>query len=358
MADLQELLRIEETSERITGGELALRENSLAIMNGEQPDAYLDFMATMDFIWDPILAEEVLPPDGVMRKDPWGTTKVCLPGAPGAHPVINDKNKVIKDLDEWESELVLPNLDNYDWTIADATYQSIDRGEKFVGFFCATGIFERSHFLMGMEDALCAYMEDDDDHHPMYDMLGVIADWKIKQIEMMAEKYHPDVIFYQDDWGSKQNLFLSPALWRKTILPHQKRIAKAIKDCGMMYVHHADCICEPIVDDMVELGIDIWQGVIPENDIVGIQKHIKEKYGQPGKMCIQGGIDTPRIDFEGASQELVFDEIHRAVDTYCAQGYMFPGFPGGGCLNGGIDEIARPELLRYGIEYAKTHPVA
>ena len=47
------------------------------------------------------------------------------------------------------------------------------------------------------------------------------------------------------------------------IKPLYVDIAKTIHECGMLYVHHADCVCEPIVEDMVEIGVDIWQGVIP-----------------------------------------------------------------------------------------------
>ena len=351
---LTDMLATDSAQGALYKGDMSPRENSLAILNGEQPDCWLDFMSTMDMLPDPWLMAEMTPPDGQEHPDAWGTIKVMLPGAPGAHPHITDENKVVKDIEEWESQLVIPSLDGYDWSACDEFYKNIDRGEKFVGFFCPTGMFERSHFLMGMEDAFCAYMEDDEDDHPMYDMLGVIADWKIKQIYEIAERYRPDAIFYQDDWGSKQNLFLPPELWRTTILPHQKRIAAAIKDCGMLYVHHADCICAPIVDDMVELGIDIWQGVIPENHIVDVQKHIAEKY-RPGAMAIQGGLDTPRIDFAGAPKELIIEEVHRTIDTYCPQGYFFPGFTGGMAFNPEVDAFAREELVRYGFEYAQKN---
>lgn len=46
----------------------------------------------------------------------------------------------------------------------------------------------------------------------------------------------------------------------------------------MIYIHHADCICQPIVTDMVEIGVDIWQGVIAQNDIVEIQKITEENW--------------------------------------------------------------------------------
>lgn len=55
----------------------------------------------------------------------------------------------------------------------------------------------------------------------------------------------------------------------------------------------------------------IWQGVIPENDIVGIQKNLNDA------LPMQGGIDVPAIDSEGMPEEKVRAEIRRAFDTYC-----------------------------------------
>jgi hypothetical protein len=37
-------------------------------------------------------------------------------------------------------------------------------------------------------------------------------------------------------------------------------------------MHHADSYCQPIAKDMVEVGIDIWEGILPSNDIQQIKK--------------------------------------------------------------------------------------
>ena len=65
---------------------------------------------------------------------------------------------------------------------------------------------------------------------------------------------------------------------------------------------------------MVEIGIDIWQGVIAQNDIVEIQR-ITE-----GKLAMVGGIDGPKIDVENITEEQIRAEVRRAVDTYRPDG--------------------------------------
>ena len=210
------------------------------------------------------------------------------------------------------------------------------------------GLFERSHHLMGMETALMNYMEYPDE---MAALLRVIADYKIKYIRMVAEHCHPDIIFYHDDWGSKQNLFLPPRVWRAIIKPLQKEISDVIHECGMLYMHHADCICQPIVTDMVEIGVDIWQGVIAQNDIPEIQRFTE------GKLAMCGGIDGPKIDIADISEEAIRAEVRRAIDTYCPAGRFFPSIPNGVCFRKWNNAIVMDELAKYGRQFALTHPV-
>ena len=224
----------------------------------------------------------------------------------------------------------------------------MDRREKFVGFMCAGGLFERSHHLMGMEEALVNYLEYPDE---MAALLRVIADYKIKYIKMVAEQIHPDIIFYHDDWGSKQNVFLPPRVWRQIIKPLQKEIADTIHACGMIYMHHADCICQPIVTDMVEIGVDIWQGTIAQNDIVEIQRVTE------GKLAMVGGIDGPKVDIENITEEEIRAEVRRAIDTYCPGGRFYPSIPNGICFREWNNSIVMDELHSYGRKYAQEHPV-
>ena len=219
----------------------------------------------------------------------------------------------------------------------------------FVGVLFGGGLFERSHHLMGMENALCSYLEYPEE---MAELLRVIADYKIDYIHEMGKQIRPDIIFYHDDWGSKQNVFLPPRVWREIIKPLQKEIADAIHEEGMIYMHHADCICQPLVTDMVEIGIDIWQGVIAQNDIVEIQRVTE------GKLAMVGGIDGPKIDVENITEEQIRAEVRRAVDTYCPAGRFYPAIPNGWCFLEWNDKIEKDELKKYGREWALKHPIA
>ena len=325
------------------------RENAMAVYNREQPDWYGDLMDAVQLLPDPVAMLDIPKQDGQLYPDSWGVMKAWMPGSPGAHPVITEENMVIKDIEEWEKYVKVPSLDGLDWGPAKEVEKATDRAEKFVCIMFGTGLFERSHFLMGFENALMNYLLYPDE---MKALLSAIKDYKIEYIRQMAEEVHPDLIFYHDDWGSKQNVFLPPDVWRDIIKPLQQEISDAIHDCGMIYMHHADCICQPICKDMVDLGIDIWQGVIAQNDIVQIQKDTE------GKLAMVGGIDGPAIDIENITEEKIRAEVRRAFDTYCPAGRFYPSIPNGCCFREWNNEIYRDELVRYGREYALAHPLA
>ena len=324
------------------------RENVMAIYNREQPDAYIDIMSAVTLLPDPVLLSDHAPEGITEYQDSWGVSYILAPGAPGPHPHVTPENAVIKDITRWREQVKFPSLDNLDWSQAKAVSDSVDRTEKMTCVMFAGGIFERSHHLQGMQTALMNYMLEPE---ATAELLRAIADWKIAYIHQMGREVHPDIIFYHDDWGSKQNLFLPPNLWRELIKPLQKEIADAIHEEGMIYMHHADCICEPIVEDMVEIGIDIWQGCIAQNNIVSIQ----ERTG--GKLAISGGIDGPAIDTPMTTEAEIRAEVHRAMDTYLPRGRFFPGIPNGICFRPENDRIEKEEAAIYGRLWAEQHPI-
>ena len=327
---------------------LTPRENVMAVYNRQQPDYYGDLMPTLRFVQDPVFLRDRIPKDGQVHQDSWGTSFCFKLEAPGPHPVVNEQNAVIKDIEHWKEQLRVPTLKNLDWDSAVAQAREVDRHQYFCAAYCSAGLFERSHHLMGMQTALINYLDYPEE---MAGLLRAIADYKIEYLKLAAKYFQPDIVFYHDDWGTKQSVFLPPRVWRELIKPLQKEIIQTAHDCGMIYMHHADCVCQPLVLDMVEIGVDIWQGAVPQNDIVEIQR-ITE-----GKLPMVGGIDGPKIDVENITEEAIRAEVRRAFDTYCPAGRFYPSIANGICFRQWNNEIFLDELTSYGRRYAQEHPI-
>lgn len=138
---------------------------------------------------------------------------------------------------------------------------------------------------------------------------------------------------------------MQPDIWREFFKEHYKRIYGYMKDHGVIVIHHADSFCEPIVEDMVEVGIDIWQGVLPENNIVKLQEQLK------GRMTLMGGIHSA-IDRADAQESEIRADVKRACETYGAGGYFIPCMTYGlkGTIYPKTDEIIADEINRYNKE--------
>lgn len=82
----------------------------------------------------------------------------------------------------------------------------------------------------------------------------------------------------------------------------------------------------------VKKGIDIWQGVLPQNDIVKIQKETE------GKLILMGGIDASIVDHKEYDEEVIHREVRRACAEYAPGGSFIP------CLTYGAEGSIFPEV--------------
>ncbi len=327
------------------------RENWLRLLHHDSPgwiadpwEAFQGDFMNGHIVTDPITQESEAPAVPGEFLDPWGVTWKTTDGHSFPNPFITEGNKAVKDITRWREQLVLPPLTGQDWTQAEACAAGVDRSEYLVGAMLIGGLFERTHYLMGFQDALVNYMLEPDH---MYDLLGAIADWKLEHLRQVISHIHPDVIIFHDDWGTKESLFMHPDLWRQLIKPHQQRIVDCIKAAGIIYIHHSDSFCEPIVEDMAEMGMDAWQGGIPQNDIPAIQETLQ------GRMALIGGIDAQLIDIPDAHEELIRSEVRRCIDEYCPAGHFIPCIPNFIPIYPEVKAIYEDELASYGKDFFK-----
>ena len=281
-------------------------------------------------------------------KDRFGTEILWPEGQVAAMPHVTADNKVISDITEWRDQLVMPDLEANcsDPALWEPFIQKAEeiraRGELAMAFM-PTGVFERLHFLMGFEDMLMNFLLEPED---MMDLCNAIGEYRYQYMKLIVDNIKPDIMLSPDDWGSKQSLFVSPDTWREFIKPQYVKTYGYMKERGIVIMHHADSFMEPIVEDMVELGIDIWQGALPENDIPKLQKQLA------GRMTLMGGIDASIVDRADSTEEEIRKEVRRACQTYGPGGHFIPCITYGapGCLFKHVDPIINDEIDKYNKE--------
>lgn len=279
---------------------------------------------------------------GCTSIDRWGTTIMWPDDAPGPMPHITPETKVCPDITHWQEYVHAPDISAncaQGWEECARSARKAAGENKLLAGFMGTGIFEQCHFLMGFEDTLANLYE-----HPkeMHQLIDYITDYRIQFVKLLIDGLGPDMIFSHDDWGAKGSMFMNPDMWREFFKEPYRRFYGYIRSRGVIALHHADSYLVPIVDDMAEIGIQVWQGVLPDNNIPSLQRHLK------GRMVLMGGIGAA-IDRQDASEEEIRKYVRYVLKTCCPGGHFIPCITYGlaGTVFSHVDPLIDDEIDKY-----------
>ncbi len=306
---------------------LTKKQNLMEVMKGGTPDRFVNQYEFMNLIMEVPLGVEFN--YGQTWKDHWGITWRWPEGQLGSFPVHDQEFKVLKDITEWQKYVKLPEIVTSDeaWAAAIDHANSVNRNEEYVTAFFAPGIFEMTHHLMSMEDALMALYEEPE---AMHELIDALTEYELSFAKVLIEKIHPDCLFHHDDWGSQKSSFVSPDMFEEFFLPAYKKIYGFYKANGVeLIVHHSDSYAANLVPFMIEMGIDIWQGVMTTNNVPELIKN----YG--GKITFMGDVDSGRVDFPGWTKEIIYEDTKKACEE-CGKLYFIP------CLSQGLNLSSFP----------------
>lgn len=326
---------------------LTKRQNLLETIHGGEPDRFVNGYEFMTIAGNPIDASNPRPKYGEHNVvNSWGVTNSWPEGTPGSFPVHTEDKIVIQDIEEWRDYVKAPRVKYSDeeWARFIEYAEKVDRNETMLAVFVSPGLFEQCHHLCEIQNAMMNFYTNPDEMHELIDFL---ADWEISLAEELCSHLHPDVLFHHDDWGTQISTFISPQMFEEFFLEPYKRVYGYYKERGVkLIVHHSDSYAATLVPYMLEMGIDIWQGVMTTNNI----PELIEKYG--GKISFMGGIDSAKVDFPEWTPEVIASEVKRACDENgkhyfipcTTQGLPMSNFPG-------VYECVSEKIAEYSKEY-------
>ncbi len=273
---------------------LTAKENMRQTILGGNPDRIVNQYEAISLLFHPFLLATPLLKKGDMNVvNAWGVTNSFPANVPGAFPVHTPDKIVVKDIEEWKKYVKAPSLKFPEelWNVAKDMYAAVDGTKAYKATFVAPGLFEQTHHLCSMEEALMNYMEYPDE---MHDLIKYLTDWELELAEGICSNLHPDAIFHHDDFGSERNSFLRPEIFADFFLDAYKEIYGYYHSHGVEFIfHHSDSYCANLIPIMIEMGIDVWQGCMHSNNVPELIK----QYG--GKMTFMGEIDNKQVDFDG-----------------------------------------------------------
>jgi len=129
---------------------------------------------------------------------------------------------------------------------------------------------------------------------------AIIHAWNMKQIEIYLDVTAADIIIRRGWYETTE--FWTPKAYRTIIAPTLKKEAELVHQAGRKYAYIITSAFMPVIDDILDTGIDILIGLDPrEGKGTDLQK-VKEKFKAKNK-CLWGGVSGPLTVEQGTEAE-------------------------------------------------------
>ena len=167
-----------------------------------------------------------------------------------------------------------------------------------------TTIFEAAWALRGLEQIMFDMIADPDlaDH-----LLDIPYHYHLTAAKKLVHM-GVDMIWTGDDVGSQHRMLISPKMWRRYLKPRMADFISELKAINprLKIAYHTDGNVEPIIPELIEIGIDVLNPVQPASMDPSL---IKEKYGD--RLCFWGTIDEQYTLPFGAPDEVEAEVLKR-----------------------------------------------
>jgi len=111
--------------------------------------------------------------------------------------------------------------------------------------------FHRVCWLRGMDKTFIDLMDGAAELYKLRDML---LEFLARRVSLMAGT-DVDALFFQDDFGSQQQLLVPPDVWRSFIKPVYQELFEICGQAGKFVFFHSDGYIVEIIDDLIEMGV-------------------------------------------------------------------------------------------------------
>ena len=201
------------------------------------------------------------------------------------------------------------------------------KGDKAIGVHL-NDVFSLPRYLMGMENLLMAIALDPD-------LVGALVELSVETNLKLAREVAArgaDFVWTGDDYAHTSGPLMSPAHFRELFYPSLGRVVAGFKALGLFVIKHTDGNLWPILDMLIDSGIDCLD---PLDPLSGMDlAEVKAKYGH--RVALKGNVDCAQTLSFGTPDDVIA-ETKKALRK---------GAPGGGFIlssSNSIHSSVKPE---------------
>ncbi|MGD0878340.1 MAG: uroporphyrinogen decarboxylase family protein [Anaerolineales bacterium] len=263
----------------------------------------LDAMSAL-FLYEGTFKEVPIGPKKLLSE--WGVTL----GITDEHSAPIDGP--IKTLDDAKHYLPPDPQASYRLGNLPAYVQRFKRQKAVI--WCQRAEFMWAADLMRIDNLLISFIENKRLAHEVLDIVNEFA----IALARRAVRAGADVIMLGDDYAYNSGPMMSPGIFKEFIQPRLAKVVQAVKEEGAFCIKHSDGNLWPLLDMIVETGVD---AINPIEPVAGMDiAEVKRKYGS--RVCLVGNIDCGDLLSNGTQEDV----------TRSVKETLLKGAPGGGYI--------------------------
>jgi len=120
-------------------------------------------------------------------------------------------------------------------------------------------------------------------------LIKTVADINFEITKRMLDR-GGDLVAESDDIAEVKSPFFPPKIFKEFFFPYLKRLIEECHRRGLPYMKHSDGNRYPILDDLIELGVD---GLHPIEPGVMDLADVKRRYGD--RVFLRGNVDITHV---------------------------------------------------------------
>lgn len=209
------------------------------------------------------------------------------------------------------------------------------------------GIFDLACIMRGYDNFFMDLMADKRLANLLLDKI-LEFNYGVYELFLREVGNYVDIVEFNDDLGTQQNLMISPALYREFFKERHKILIEMFRKYAPkanIFLHSCGSVYD-IIPDFIEIGIDILNPIQPLASKMDSFK-LKKEFGK--YICFQGGIDIQKA-IKGTIEDLK-NEIKLRIKTLA---------PGGGYImstaNNILGDVPLENIFKL-YEFAKLYGI-
>jgi uroporphyrinogen decarboxylase len=175
-------------------------------------------------------------------------------------------------------------------------------------------VFSIPRYLMGMQGLIMAILREPELVRGLVEMSVTINLELAKEVAARGVK----IVYTGDDYAYNKGPFMSPKHFRELFYPGLYRVMQGYKELGLHIIKHTDGNLWPIIDMIIDSGIDCLDPIDPQAGMdLG---DVKARYGN--RVALKGNVDCAQLMTFGTPEEV----------KEATKDALRKGMPGGGFI--------------------------